>query len=123
MKVIADNPLHANLVWKVRYAFHKHDDPHIEYMLVNVGVEAKRLYMRANNMNEIEFEREITHMEVLPGLYIEGKDAYRLARVFIETLDYKVPSILKDAFMDNQIVTHSEFYAKLNLLLDHINDE
>jgi len=122
MKVMADNPLHANLIWKVRYVFHKRDDPHPHYMLLNAGVNAKKMYMRAHDMSEHDFEKEIVHMEALPELYIDGKDAINLCRVFIETLGYKVPDVLKHLFREFQIITHSEFYAKLNVLIDHIEE-
>lgn len=114
-----DSPLHASLIWKVRYIFYRHEDPHPQYMLVNVGVDAKRVYMRAHHMSEREFNSEIVRMEALPELYIDGRDALTLARVIVETMDCKVPSIIKDLYRDYQIITHSEFYAKLNVLLDH----
>jgi hypothetical protein len=119
------SPIHneyflKNDVWKVRYIFYKYRETYPHYLLLRPGTNPRTAYMKMHGMKEEEFVREITHMDVVPDLFIEAQDAYNVSCEFIEGLGFDTPDIIETLFDENRIMTEAEFYAKLNLLLDNI---
>lgn len=70
-------------------------------------------------MTESEYDQQVRHMEALPGLFLEGEDACKLARSILSQLELPEDEA-EEVFTKNSMFELKEFYSILNNLIDKL---
>ena len=112
--------LDLSMFVKLRYMFYTEDEPHPELILLGTGLDPIRYYMIRHDLSsQAEYDERVIQMEPLPGFFIEGDDASKLARSILAQLELPEEEA-EEVFTQNSLFEVKEFYSILNNLIDKL---
>jgi regulator of RNase E activity RraB len=104
---------------KIRYQFWLYDNTFPELILLETGHDPERYYKIKHDLSQTEYDERVRYVEPIPGMFIEGVDASKLARSVLLKLDLPEEEA-EEIFTDNSLFELNEFYSILNNLIDKL---
>jgi len=104
---------------KIRYQFWLYDSTFPELILLDSGHNPERYYKMKHNLSDEEYTEKVRYLEPIPGMFLEGADASKLARSVLLKLDLPEEEA-EEIFTDNSLFELNEFYSILNNLIDKL---
>lgn len=104
---------------KMRYTFYLFESTYPELLFLNVGLDPVRYYSIKHELSKPEYDQKVRHMEALPDLFVEGRDACKLAQSILSQLELPEEEA-EEVFTENSMFEVNEFYSIFNNLIDKL---